>query len=251
MKLKFTLFALAIAVSGGMAHAADGFGDTGVNGTIESWLNMKASTFPGISGAYPGGDAWTGPVESNSGATGTGGDADFIKTGGQGYFATGSLYSNAGSPFDLSPTSTAATYRISDATPLLNLETIVFQIQIAGPIDIGTPFVLGTSPVLSINGGAQNLVADVTGLAGRYINAGGGFGGNSVDTWYFQWDLSSLGPITSFTIDFAVTNHAQIYKMQVEQSDSYVEAVPEPSTLGLFGLGAAGLACLRRRSRKA
>jgi hypothetical protein len=41
-----------------------------------------------------------------------------------------------------------------------------------------------------------------------------------VNTWGFQWNVNGLGPITSLEIDFSAVTHAQVYQMQLDQSET-------------------------------
>jgi hypothetical protein len=59
-----------------------------------------------------------------------------------------------------------------------------------------------------------------------------------VNTWGFQWDVSSLGPISSLEIDFSAVTHAQIYAVRLDQSDVAQSGVVFiPRFLALAGMG--------------
>lgn len=255
MKLKLQLTALAVILSGGSLFAQD-FIDPGFTGTTsyDQWGGFNSTSYPGY-GGYGSTAAWPAPIGSNIGASG---DATLNKVSGYGYPGTTAganyIYSSlfGGQAANTNPAIAVGTFSITDTTPVAGLETVMFQIQVSSWTSIGNPFPSGSPyPLLSYNGGAQNLWSNNLALLyrGEFSNE---YGTGITDVWAFQWDLRDIPEeITSFTFTWSVTNHAQQYQMRVDQGSEYVQAVPEPSTLGLFGLGAVGLAFLRRRARQA
>jgi hypothetical protein len=216
--------------------------DPGLSGNtaFDEWVNLNAATFPGISGGFPGSAPWTGSAGSNAAGSG---DAGLTKVSGAAFFATASIYAGG---FSATPNSSGATMRVSEPTALAGVQTIVFQIDIGEAF--GYDFLDDVVPVLSYNGGSQNvaaLTAQITGTVqnGTFLNPvtmqeEPVF----VNTWMLTWDVSGLGAITDFAVEWTDVMHSQIYGLRLDQSDV---AVPEPGTLvllvsGLFGLGTLG-----------
>lgn len=260
MKLtgKMLLGGLLISTAS-LAQAA--FIDPGFTGsTSYDGFTGFNKNYPGIitTGNYPGTAAWSAPFESN---TVDSGDATLNKIAGSGYFSSSTtpgvdyIYSTLSGAQTANPSAAnkVGTFTLTDLTPVAGLETVMFQIDISFWESVGTAFpTTALYPVLNYNGGTQNLWSNNLELLSRGPLSSE-FGTGVLDTWAFQWDLTGITePITSFSITWSVTNHAQTYGIRLDQGSEYVQVIPEPSTLGLFGLGAAGLACLRRRSpRKA
>lgn len=218
---------LILAISG--ASALHGAMNVNLPGVSEEavWQNMNSSTLTVEEGYNSFGTntaGWPAPISADNGS------AVFDKVPGTGgYPATESIYN-----FD-----TPGTFSVSDSDPISGMETIIFQIDMGGP--------MFAAPTFSYNGGAQAL--DYDGIAG---SPGDFFGMGSQSTLHvYQWDLSSIvEPITSYSIDWTSGVHASNYLMQVNTGDTYTEVVPEPSTYALI----AGLACgailfIRQRRR--
>ncbi|MGE9268911.1 MAG: hypothetical protein ACQKBY_12515, partial [Verrucomicrobiales bacterium] len=146
------------------------------------------------------------------------------------------------------------TLRVHDATPIVGLETVVFQIQIGDSLVWN--FHEGQMPTLSYatsSGAIEDLEADFSSEF-DYISAPGyeSFGNIGVRTYGFQWDLSAVAEdITEVWVTMNPVQHAQIYGMQLDQGNAAFAAsilpaaIPEPSVL-LLGLGGV-LAMLGRR----
>jgi hypothetical protein len=147
------------------------------------------------------------------------------------------------------------TLAVTDSTPVPNLSNVVFQIQTgeASTYD----FYYGVLPTLSYttsSGTAGNISATNWEFLERYDNGTMTVPTGEVtvylNTYALQWDLSGVAEdITEFSISFTGVQHAQVYAMQLDQSDTYVQAVPEPSVGMLFGAGALALVLRRRRVR--
>lgn len=217
----------------------------------DGWTNaaLTSAANPGY-GSFPGSGAWPAPIPSN-----VGGDASLNKvsngTGGGPYPASSSIYFG-GFSGDLNVN--GGTLAVTDSTPVANLQTVVFQIEIgeASTYD----FYNGVLPTLSYNGGTQMLTADYISLTQVYngtVEMPTGEEPVYINTYALQWDLSGVSEtISSFTISFTGVQHGQVYAMQLDQSDMMTQAVPEPSTYALMALG-AGVICwhMRRKARMA
>ena len=222
----------------------------GGNSSFDGWNNLNNATFSGY-GGFPGSSPWPAPIGSNAG-----GSADAIlsrvagsPTGGGPFLSSSSIYFGN---FAQVPNALGGTLRVSDPTPLGNLQTLIFQIQI-GEV-LGYDFFDPTGgPVLKINGGASSVNPVFAGVLDRFQN--GVFTSPDtgldepvyINTWGYQWDVSPLGAISSFTIDFSGVTHSQIYELQLDQSSQVFSTalIPEPSVFSLSLVGA--LAWLARR----
>jgi hypothetical protein len=214
----------------------------------DAWVNVNAANFFGY-GGFPGNSPWPAPIGSN----GTGsGDADLSRvagspTGGGPFLSSSSIYFGN---YSQVPNALGGTLRVSDSTPLANLKTLVFQIQIGE----ATGYDLYSAPALKINGGSSIVNPLFSGILNRY-QSGTFFSPVTeldepvyVNTRGYQWDVSSLGAVTSFAIDFSGVTHSQIYGLKLDQSSSVFSAalVPEPNVGGLV-LAAACFFLIRRR----
>lgn len=227
------------AISFGQLRVVD-FG--GGNSSYDGWNNLTAANFSGY-GTFPGSSPWPGPVGSNGAGSG---DADLQRlagspTGGGPYFGASSLYFGN---FAQIANSLGGTLRIADPTPLPSLKTLVFQIQIgeAQGYDFFSP---SGGPSLKLNGAATSVNPMFAGVLTRYQSgtfpspATGKDEPVYVNTWGYQWDVSTFGAISSLAIDFSPVTHSQIYQMQLDQSSQMfaVALIPEPSALSLLLLG--------------
>jgi hypothetical protein len=215
----------------------------------DTWVNVNSASFIGY-GGFPGNSPWPAPIGSN----GTGsGDADLSRvagspTGGGPFLSSSSIYFGN---YSQVPNALGGTLRVSDSTPLANLKTLVFQIQIGE----ATGYDLYSAPALKINGGSSIVNPLFSGILKRFQS--GTFPSPAtgldepvyVNTRGYQWDVSSLGAVTSFAIDFSGVTHSQIYGLKLDQSSSVFSAalVPEPNVGGLV-LAAACFFLIRRRA---
>lgn len=227
--MKQSLILLAVsAVSAQAAFTVNLSGNTESSG----WENLRNSNpywaANGYPTSYPGSAAWPAAVAAN--AAGSEGGAMLTKVSGNGYFSGSSIY-DAGAP---------GMFSITDNSPVSGLATIVFQ------IDAGTD--IGVLPVLNYNGGSQALAADYFAQGdGEYLTFNFQTG-QSFPTLNraWQWDLTGLG-VTSYEIVWGsvANNHLTQYEFNLATSDTFTQAIPEPSSVAL--LSVCSLALLRRR----
>ncbi len=177
------------------------------------------------------------------------------------------------------------TVGVFEDSPVLNLQNIVLQIEIASAF--GYDFYYSASPTGASPGVADGPAASLpigmltgfgewaptlhltfadtttTSLISNYAAVlDKGFNGisNDEEVWInlygFQWDLSAYNNIESFIISWDMTDHAQLYGLQLDQSSvfngeilsNYI-SIPEPGTYAaLFG-GALAIGFLIRRHR--
>lgn len=238
-----------VATTAATGHAA--ITDPGLPGETQydGWDPTIASAYPGYPG-FPGSGAWPNPLGSNTAGSG---DAGLVKvangSGGGPFPATDSLYFGG---FSNDPNVNGGTVAATDATPVANLATVVFQINIGeGPQ--GHDFFNAVLPVLNYNGGSQAIVATLSDLVAE-LDTGETFTNPEtneeepifINTWMVQWDLSSIvDPVTSFSVQFTAVQHAQVYAVRLDQ----YAAIPEPAGVLMLTAGSAGLLRRRRGSR--
>jgi len=243
---------LVFGVAGGLVWAARAdvmpvtFSGSGAS-SFDGWVNITSANFSGY-GGFPGNNAWPNPIGSNVEASG---DSELARiagspAGGGPYPASDSIYFGSSAQV---PNALGGTLHVSDMTPLPNLKTLVFQIQIgeADGYDFHDP---SGYPVLKVNGQTNGVGASFGPvLLGRYQN--GTFSSPEtnqeepvyVNTWAFQWNLAEGTTVVSFQVEFSAVTHAQIYAMQLDQSSvlqpQQIFAPSEPAPqIQLISLGA-------------
>ena len=252
MKIRSILFTgalVALSAASGLA-APMAITPWSMPGNSESngWLTINSAVFPGT-GSFPGSTMWA-PLGST-----TGGDGILRKlangpAGGGPYAASGSMYFGG---FSGDVNFDGGRLAVTDNTPVADLSNIVFQIQIGEAWTYD--FYNNVMPTLSYttsSGTVSNISATDWSLLEQYDNGTvtmpTGEETVYINTYAMQWDLSGVTEeITSFSITFNGVQHAQLYSLQLDQSDTYVQAVPEPTTGLLFAAGAAVLALRSRR----
>lgn len=224
--------------------------------TTDGWANINSVNYSGY-GGFPGSSAWPAPIGSN--VIGSG-DADLNRvagspTGGGPFLSSSSIYFGN---FVQVANALGGTLRVSDSTPLANLKTIVFQIQI-GEV-MGYDFYNPTgAPALQVNGGSTVVTPLYFGVLDRYQTgtfpspATGNDEPVFVNTWGYQWDVSSFGPISTLSIDFSGVTHSQVYALQLDQGSTLfnVAIIPEPGIAWMLLCGACWSLARRRSCRVA
>jgi hypothetical protein len=228
--------------------------DPGLSGNTQydGWIGLTNANYPGY-GNFPGSGNWPGTIGSNRTAANTfnaseAGDATLAKAangaGGGPFVGSSSVYFGG---FLTSPNNLGGQIAFADATPVANLKTVTFQLQIAEAI--GYDLYNRAFPVLSYNGGSQNLAGVFNQRIERFDN--GTFqspiGPDTlwINTYFIQFDLSGVvDPITDFKVSVTGAMHAQVYGARLDQSDVFT-AVPTPGALSVLGL--TGLVAGRRR----
>lgn len=78
---------------------------------------------------------------------------------------------------------------------------------------------------MSFNGGLQNISATASTVLDRFYNGTvqmpSGPEDVYINTYLLQWDLSAVGPVTSFSIQFDGVQHAQVYALRLDESNEY------------------------------
>jgi hypothetical protein len=222
------------------------------------WQSTLSSAYnPGYPGFITSTSNWPAPIASKQGSTGH--DAKLTKvangTSGGPFPSSSSLYFGS---FTGGANALGGTLAVGDTTPLANLATLVFQLEIGeasgsdfwDSADAGDA---GDLPVLSYNGGTQQLLPTYAAITkaldnGSFAPPGGTESSTLyINTWLMQWDLSAIDNITDFSISFSAVAHTQLYAMRLDQGDTHT-AVPEPAALGIAAL--SSLLLLRRRSHR-
>jgi len=204
----------------------------------DNWSAMTAANYPGYPAYATTANAWPTPIGSTSG-----GDLLLNKTSGVGF------PSNGGGIYVGGITTGTGNYAVYTpaAGALMSIETIVFQIEIQG---VGSNYANAVNGVnLDYNGGNQSLAAGQVSLVSA-VDTGEVQGSPSyLFTVAYQWDLTSV-ELTQFSLGWTAAQNTVTSALQVNQGDTMVNAIPEPSTWGLIGVAAVAIAwTLRRRHR--
>ncbi|AGA27940.1 hypothetical protein [Singulisphaera acidiphila] len=197
----------------------------GLSGTTEydGWVGLTSGNYSGYPG-FPGTGSWFAPLAPNQTGSGSAGVFKVSDGSGGGPFpASGSMYFGS---FSATINAYGGTLAVADSTPVTGVKNVVLQIQIG---EAWTYDFFGRAlPTLSYNGGTQALAATSSVVLDRYYNGTvempSGLEDVYINTYLIQWDLSSLPSVTSFSISFDGVEHAQLYALQLDQSDEYAPA---------------------------
>lgn len=177
---------------------------------------------------------WTNLSSGNAGLVPSSGTGS-LAVAAPGYQASAGLYSYMGD-YSVTFTKTGLAW---------DAETVILQLEVAPNPDFAWPYNGG--PLLSYNGGSQGLSTTNYEFVGTEFRADV-FGGTTFNTYAFQWDLSALpDSITSFSISVPISIHTSTVAVQVDAGNTYVQAIPEPSTWVLLGIGLAAVVIFRTR----
>ncbi|MBK1815700.1 PEP-CTERM sorting domain-containing protein [Luteolibacter yonseiensis] len=266
-KYLYLLLPLCAVSSAGAATTMGGvtlgpISGLGANSTFAIWNTMNgwhATANPnGLAGtgSFPGTTMWA-PQNSQPGSNES--NTKLVKVsngvGGGPYAASGSVYYGG---FSGTPNLNGGTLSLSNASPLDNLQTVLFQIQIGeaatydfhnhvlpvmsytlvGDVTLHTLAAAASSNYHKLDNGTIEMP---TGTEPLYINS------------YAMWfDFSEIaGDVESFSVSWTGVQHAQLYGVSLQQDDVAASgailpvAVPEPSAVLLGGIGFLFL--LRRR----
>lgn len=254
MKFRLPLLALALAAASAQADVVSDLQPvpvTGLHGATskDRWTDLTSINHPGYPG-FPGSGAWPSPIVSNGSAAGA---ASLDKAAGNAALLSTSLYFGANSNV---VNGFGGSLRVTDATPLAGLKTVVFQLEI-GEAN-GYDLLNRQAPSLTVNGSGVTLNPIGVAVLGRKQNGTFIAPDNTESPVYltlygYQYDLSAAtGTISSYALNFSGVQHAQVYAMQLDASNvaeaGSVLPAPEPATWALLASGLAlGLATLRQK----
>lgn len=263
IRLSSLLTVAAVATIAGFSHVSfgalsDPLANPGLTGNTQSdvWYDFSSANYPGT-GSFPGTSMWS-PIASPDAYSGNG-DGLLVKVsngaGGGPYMASSSIYFGG---FATGNTY-GGTLALTDSTPVSNLQTVAFQIKIGAAALY--EFYNDVFPTLTLtfaDDSTQTIAATYTTITDQIYNGTvempTGTEDIYINTYLLLWDLSEVaGTITNVSVSFDGVQHIQIYGLRLDQSDVdnaaaiYAATVPEPTAIGLLGIGAGAMMLRRRR----
>jgi hypothetical protein len=247
MKNIFLLLSMFVSVCN--AQIVDVNFSGGGSTSYSAWSNVNAFNYSGY-GSFPGNQPWPSPIVATEGsATASLNRIAGSPTGGGPFLASESIYFGN---FAQVPNALGGTLRVFDSTPLFNLKTLVFQIQIGEAT--GFDFYQPTGfPKISINSGSYSA-ATFTNLVNRFQN--GVFPSPEtgedepvyINTWAYQWNFNTTDSFDTLAIDFSGVTHSQIYALRMDGTSAFqsTPVIPEPSTYALLLLAFAVIIIYRK-----
>lgn len=195
--------------------------------------SLSTTANPGFPGATTYAQPWPSSIPTSNG-----GDAFLSKLANG---PTGAPIPSGQSIYFVSFFNTANTFGgtlgVHDDTPLASLNTIAFQLEIGGAngYDLynnhlaGPPDLSAVKLHYTTTGGATGtLQADSHAILDRFYTFAidmptGPNGEDQPEDIYnrlygLQWDLSGIGPVSEFHIEFSGVEHAQLYQLRLDQS---------------------------------
>lgn len=225
---------------------------TDFNVKYDGWSDFTNVTLSNVTLSSTG-------INAQEGSHTAGQAANFLRTSGGHFVASGGLYSF----------SSPSTFSVSDTNVIDDVSKVFFEMVITSDADLQEEFgpdytalLGGAFPELSLNSGsgaatvAATLVSSLPG-GSLAIPGGAPVGGDAGLTSYlFSWDLAGYDDVTDFAVTFGLNTHVSVIEAALYQTDATefassptTSAVPEPATASLLALG--GLAVLARRRRRA
>lgn len=190
------------------------------------WTGLTNVNHPGYPGFFNFTAAWPAPIQADAGSDG---NPVFDKVAGGGYPSATSIYSFTA----------PGTFEVEQVAPLSGIRTVVWQ------IDHTSDFL--AAPVLHFNGGSQSLVAQFALSQSGAFSGNGPVGPFTSQLQSFQWDLTGVvEPVTEYRIVWTGGEHQSVFTMALDEGDSFIQVIPEPSSVA-FTLCGLLLAIRRRR----
>jgi len=199
----------------------------GLTGVTEynGWVGLTNSNYSGYP-MFPGFGPWGAPLGPNQ--TGSGSAGIYKVSDG----TTGGPFPSSSSMYFGGVTSVINAYggtlSVTDLSPVAGVKNVVLQIQIGEAWTYD--FFNHVLPKLNYNGGTQALAPTSAVVIEKYYNGTvempSGLEDVYINTYLIQWDLSTLPGITDFSLTFDGAEHAQLYAVQLDQSDTYTVVDP-------------------------